>query len=185
MVKRKIILCSESLRIAEASATSIEKYSYDGSNIELLKNNIEALRIGEVEIEPVGFGGKDQFMNDLPLVAKNRFAEYRHRTNEVELFIIALRDSDTIDGKKIAGIRRKLVDKIKKLIREQEFGRVRIMFAVQAIEAWILADEQKLNDYLGEIYPARFAHFASPASGFGTPALQAFQRALRLRAKNR
>jgi hypothetical protein len=60
-----------------------------------------------------------------------------------------LRDSDTNDGKKIASIRRKLADKIKKLIQEQKSGRVHILFAVQAIEAWVLAEAQKLNEYLG------------------------------------
>lgn len=150
MVKRKIILCSESLRIVKPIAQQPEQYSYDGKAIiGLLKNEIEALRIGKVDIQPIGFEGKDQFMKELPLVVRNTFEQYRHGNSQIELFIIALRDSDTNDGKKISGFRRKLVDKIKKLISEQEFNRVHIMFAVQAIEAWILADENALNKYLG------------------------------------
>jgi hypothetical protein len=34
------------------------------------------------------------------------------------------------------------------MITEQEFNRVHVMVAVQAIEAWVLADEQNLNKYL-------------------------------------
>jgi hypothetical protein len=150
MVKRKIILCCESLRIAKTSPTLPEKYSYDAEAIiELLKNNFEALQNGKIEIEPVGFGGKDQFMKEVPLVVKNRFAEYRYQSHEVEIFIIAVRDSDTNNSGKIAGWHRQLVNKIKKVIKENECNRVHIMFAVQAIEAWILADEKKLNEYLG------------------------------------
>lgn len=149
MVKRKIFLCSESLGLAQLPGQPPQKYSADGEAIiDLLKNNMEALREGVVEIEAIGFGGKSKFMEKVPNFVKNKFAEYRLRHDEVEIFVIALRDADTDDGKKISGIRRKLADKIKKLIQEQEFGRVHIMFAVQAIEAWILADEQKLNEYL-------------------------------------
>jgi hypothetical protein len=150
MVKRKIILCSESLRIVKPIAQQPEQYSYDGKAIiGLLKNEIEALRIGKIDIQAIGFEGKDKFMKELPLVVRNTFEQYRHGNSPIELFIIALRDSDTIDGKKISGFRRKLADKIKKLISEQEFNRVHIMFAVQAIEAWILAGENALNKYLG------------------------------------
>ena len=46
-------------------------------------------------------------------------------------------------------MRRQLVDKIKRVTTVLESGRVHIMFAVQAIEAWILADERMLNKYLG------------------------------------
>lgn len=149
MVKRKIVICSESLRLSKAPTTQNEKYSIDGEAvIGLLKTNVEALRTGLAGIEAAGFGGKDEFMSDVPYFVLSKFAEYRHRSNEFELFIIALRDSDTNDSKKISGIRRKLADKIKKLIGVQEFNRVHIMFAVQAIEAWVLADEQKLNEYL-------------------------------------
>ncbi len=49
---------------------------------------------------------------------------------------------------KIAGFRRQLGNQICKAIRNQEFDRVHILFAVQAIEAWILADEHKVNEYL-------------------------------------
>ncbi len=47
-------------------------------------------------------------------------------------------------------MRRQLIDKIKKLsIKRNEIQCVHIMFAVQAIDAWLLADEQKLNEHLG------------------------------------
>jgi hypothetical protein len=86
-----------------------------------------------------------------------------------------LRDSDTNDGKKIASIRRKLADKIKKLIQEQEFGRVHI-----------LASRPKLFPAMwAQLRSARIAEFVSPASHIGAPALQALQRVLCLRAKDR
>jgi hypothetical protein len=115
----------------------------------LLKNSLVTLQSDQVGIEAVGFGGKDEFMKAVSYFVLSKFAEYRHLSNGVELFIIALRDSDTYDGKRISALRRKLVDKIKKLIGEQEFQRVHVMFAVQAIETWLLADEQKLNECLG------------------------------------
>jgi hypothetical protein len=149
MVKRKVILCSESRGLIQSPIKPPEKYSIDGEAIiGLLKNNIAALKAESFEIEAIGFNGKAAFMEKVPTFVKNKFAEFRHRSHEVEIFIIALRDSDTSDGKKIAGFRQKLTNKIRKLIGEQEFKRVYIMFAVQAIEAWILADEQKLNEYL-------------------------------------
>lgn len=150
MVKRKIILCSESRGRAQAPIKPPEKYSIDGEAIiGLLKNNIAVLETEFLEIEAIGFNGKAVFMEKVPAFVKNKFAEYRHRSQEIEVFIIALRDSDTSDGKKIAGLRQKLTNNIKKLIDdEQEFKRVHIIFAVQAIEAWLLADEQKLNEYL-------------------------------------
>jgi len=149
MVKRKIILCSESRGLMQSPIKPPEKYSIDGEAISgLLKNNIAALETESLEIEAIGFNGKDAFMEKVPTFVKNKFAEFRHRSQEVEVFIIALRDSDTSDGKKIAGLRQKLINKIKKLIGEREFQRVHIMFAVQTIEAWILADEKELNKYL-------------------------------------
>jgi len=150
MVNRKIVICSESLRLPRVAASPDEKFSIDSEAIiGLLKNNIEALQAGSIGIEAAGFGGKDEFMKEVPFFVLSKFAEYRHRNQAIEIFIIAIRDADTSDGKKISGIRRKLTDKIRKLIGAQEFNRVHIMFAVQAIEAWILADEQKLNEYLG------------------------------------
>ncbi|GEM_PF-5197856 len=150
MVKRKITLCSESLRFGKGSRNPYENYSYDGEAIiELLKKHIEALKNEQVAIEAIGFGGKEQFMQNLPKFVKDELAEYRHRGGEIEVFIIALRDSDTNDSRKISALSRKLTDKIKKLIGEQKSQRIYVMFAVQAIEAWILADEQKLNEYLG------------------------------------
>lgn len=150
MVKRKIILCSESQGLAQSQIKPPEKYSIDGEAVMgLLKNNIAALRDELVEMEAVGFNGKDQFMEKAPSFVKNKFAEFRHRSQEFEIFVIALRDADTSDGKKISGIRRKLNEKVKKLIGEQEFQRMHVTFAVQAIEAWLLADEKKLNEYLG------------------------------------
>jgi len=150
MVNRKIVICSESLRLPRVATSPDEKFSIDSEAIiGLLKNNIEALQAGSIGIEAAGFGGKDEFMKEVPFFVLSKFAEYRHRNQAIEIFIIAVRDADTSDGKKISGIRRKLADKIRKLIGAQEFNRVHIMFAVQAIEAWILADEQKLNEYLG------------------------------------
>lgn len=149
MVKRKIILCFESRGLIQSPIKPPEKYSIDGEAIiGLLKSNIAALETESLEIEAIGFNGKDAFMERVPTFVKNKFAEFRHRSQEIEVFIIALRDSDTSDGKKIAGLRQKLTNKIKKLIGEQEFQRVHIMFAVQAIEAWILSDEKELNKYL-------------------------------------
>jgi hypothetical protein len=150
MVKRRIIFCSESLRVPTGPTKPDQQYSIDAQAIiELLKNNFPVLREDLVETEPRGFKGKDDFMKKVPTLVKNTFETFRHRLHELEIFIIALRDTDTKDGKKISAIRRKLADKIKKLISEQEFQRVHIMFAVQAIEAWVLADVQKLNEYLG------------------------------------
>lgn len=154
MVKRRITLCSESLRSGKGVTSPYQKYSYDGTGvIELLKNNIAALRSDDVEIEAIGFGGKEIFMEKVAKFIKDELAEYRHRSEEV--FIIVLRDSDSSDSRKISALRRKLNDKIKKLIAEEKFSRVHVMFAVQAIEAWILADEQKLNEYLGVINIAK------------------------------
>lgn len=150
MVKRRIILCSESLRVATGHPKPEPQYSIDAQAIiGLLKNNFQTLKNEQVEIEPRGFKGKDDFMKKVPALVKDTFETFRYRRHEFEIFFIALRDTDTNDGRKIAGIRRKLAEKIKKLIGAQEFQRVHIMFAVQAIEAWVLADEQKLNEYLG------------------------------------
>jgi len=150
MVKRKITLCSESLRFGRGSRNPYVKYSYDGEAIiELLKKHIETLKNEQVAIEAIGFGGKEQFMQKIPRFVKDELAEYRHRGGEIEVFIIVLRDSDTNDSRKISALRRKLTDGIKKFIGERKLQRVYVMFAVQAIEAWILADEQKLNEYLG------------------------------------
>jgi hypothetical protein len=149
MVKRKIILCSESLRLERRPARPDEKFSVDGKAIiGLLKNHIEALRAGRVEIEAIGFGGKSEFMKHVPSFVESKFAEYRHQAEAVEIFIIALRDSDTCDDNKISEIRSKLKGKIQKFLAPREFKRVHIKFAVQAIEAWVLADEKKLNEYL-------------------------------------
>jgi len=149
MVKRKIIFCSESRGLTQYPAKPPEKYSIDGEAImSLFKNNMMALRSESVEMEAIGFVGKENFMEKVPNFVRNKFAEFRSRSQEIEIFLIALRDADTNDGKKISSLRRKLTEKIKKLVDEQEFKRVRIMFAVQAIEAWILADEKKLNEYL-------------------------------------
>lgn len=154
MVKRKIILCSESQKVVQSPLKPPEKYSIDGEAIvNLLKNNIAALRAGAVEIEPIGFNGKDEFMKRVPNFVKNKFAEYREKPSKldkIEVFVIALTDADTAVGQKIAGLRQKLSNQIKKLIPQAEFRRVYFMFAVQAIEAWLLADERKLNEYLGE-----------------------------------
>jgi len=150
MVKRKIIICSESLRLPQSSPASVEKFSIDGEAIiGLLKSNLKTLNTKLVEIEAVGFGGKAEFMAELPFFVMSKFAEYRHVSEGLRIFILALRDSDTNNTNKVSGIRRKLADKIKKMIKEHEFNRVHILFAVQAIEAWILADEQKVNEYLG------------------------------------
>ena len=101
MVRRKIVLCTESLRITRAVSQQPEQYSYDGrAVIRLLKNSIDSLRSGAVEIVPVGFEGKNQFMKELPLVVRNTFATYRHLHDSVEVFVIALRDSDTCEGKR-------------------------------------------------------------------------------------
>lgn len=149
MVKRKIILCSESLRLERKPPRPDEKLSVDGrAIIGLLKNHVEALRTGRVEIEAIGFGGKTKFMKDVPFFVENKFAEYRRHAGAVEIFIIALRDADTSDSKKISEIRNQLKDKIRKLISPNAFKRVHVNFAVQAIEAWVLADEKRLNEYL-------------------------------------
>jgi len=148
MVMRKIILCSESLRLPKSS-TPTEKFSIDGEAIRnLLKNNLKALSTELVEIEAIGFGGRSEFMTKLPFFVMSKFAEYHHLRADIRIFIVALRDSDTGKAKKVSDIYHKLTDKIKKMITEQEFKRVHVIFAVQAIEAWILADEQKLNEYL-------------------------------------
>jgi len=150
-VRRKIIICSESLKSSKPTESLLEKYSVDGEAIAgLLSNNVPALRQGEIEIKAVGFNGKAEFMREVPLFVFSKIKEYRHYNQPVQLFIIALRDSDSSESRKIAGMRRQLIEKIKRRkIKKDEFERVHIMFAVQAIEAWVLADEQRLNDYLG------------------------------------
>lgn len=160
MVKR-IILCSESLRQVNGKAKVSEQYSIDArAVIELLKNNIESLRAGKVEIEPRGFNGKDSFMKKVPILVQDTFEAFRHRSEELEMFFIALRDADTNDNRKITAIRRRLVDQIRNRITEQESDRVHVMFAVQAIEAWMLSDAQRLNEYLGITSKAK--HFNDP-----------------------
>jgi len=160
MVTRRIILCSESLRLSHGNVKTFEQYSIDArAVIELLKNNIESLRQGGVEIEPRGFNGKKEFMAKVPTLVRDSFEAFRHRSHEVEIFFVALQDADTNDARKISGIRRSLTTKIRRMIKEQEFNRLHIMFAVQAIEAWILSDEQKLNEYLGM---AKAKHFNDP-----------------------
>jgi hypothetical protein len=150
MVKRRITLCSESLRIGKGSISRYEKYSYDGNAVVgLLKNNIDALKNDQVGIDAIGFGGKDELFKKIPQFVKDKIAEFHNRPDPIETFIIVLRDSDTNDSKKISALRRKISDKIRRVIGERDFARVRISFAVQAIEAWILADELKLNEYLG------------------------------------
>lgn len=149
MVKRKIILCSESLRLERKPPRPDEKFSVDGrAIIGLLKNHVEALQAGRVDIEAIGFGGKSKFMKDVPFFIENKFAEYRRHAGTVEVFIIALRDSDTSEDKKISEIRNQLKHKVQKLISPNELKRVHVNFAVQAIEAWGLADEKGLNEYL-------------------------------------
>lgn len=123
--------------------------------MELLRNNIEAIKNGLVEVEPRGFNGKDEFMKKLAPLVKNTFESFRHRRDEFEVYFITMRDADTSDSNKIRGLRRQIENKILKKIGEQEFSRVHIMFAVQAIEAWILADDQKLNEYLGAMNKAK------------------------------
>jgi hypothetical protein len=152
MVKRRIILCSESLRVPTGPTKPDQQYSVDAQAIiELLKNNFPALKEDLVETEPRGFKGKDDFMKKVPILVKNTFETFRHRRHEFEIFVIALRDTDTSDGKKISAIRRKLADKIKKLIRVRK-----------------------------AIYSPSVARFAAAASRCGVAALQAFQRILRL-----
>lgn len=150
-MKRKIILCSESLKSSKPAESTLEKYSVDGEAIAgLLSNNVPALQKGEVEIKAVGFNGKTEFMREVPLFVLSKIKEYRQYKQQVQLFIITVRDSDTSESRKIATMRRQLTDKIKRLkIRKDELERVHLMFAVQAIEAWVLADAQRLNDYLG------------------------------------
>jgi len=117
MVRRKIILCSESLRLPQSPAVT-EKFSIDcEAIIGLLKNNLKTLNTNLVEIEAVGFGGRSAFMAELPFFVMSKFAEYRHVSEELRIFILALRDSDTNNTNKVSGIRRKLADKIKKMSR--------------------------------------------------------------------
>lgn len=97
MVKRKIVICSESLRLSKRRSEQDEKYSIDGEAIiDLLKKNLAILQSDQVAIEAVGFGGKDEFMREIPYFVLSKFAEYRHLSNGVELFIIALRDSKLV-----------------------------------------------------------------------------------------
>ncbi len=91
MVKRKIILCSESRGLIQLPIKPPEKYSIDGEAIiGLLKNNIAALDTESFAIEAIGFNVKDAFMEKVPNFVKNKFAEFRHRSQQVEVFIIAL-----------------------------------------------------------------------------------------------
>lgn len=151
MVKRKIILCSESLRLDQQPSRPPEQYSLDAEAIiGLLKNNFEILESGEIEIEAIGFGGKAAFMKEIPKVIRNTFATYRHRVDDTQIFIVAIRDADTSDAEKISNLQERLISKIRKASNPGEFRRVKVVFAVQAIEAWLLADEQTLNNYLGE-----------------------------------
>ncbi len=151
MVKPKIIICSESRKSVKSPDRFMHKFSADGQALAgLLKNNFTVLQREEIEIEAVGFNGKTAFMRELPLFVFSKFAEYRHRNGDAKLFIIALRDADTDDAGKIAEMRRQIIDKIKKLsLKRSEIQCVHVMFAVQAIEAWLLADDQQLNDHLG------------------------------------
>jgi len=120
MVKRKIVLFSESLRITPTPRTSNHKFSIDGEAVAaLLKKNIKALEGGQVEIEAVGFAGKNEFMEKVANAVKNKFAEFQHR-RDVQVFIITLRDSDTSEGKKIAGLRRQIAEKIRKKIGKEK-----------------------------------------------------------------
>lgn len=150
MVKRRIILFSESLRLGHTVPQAIEQYSADARAVaQLLKNNITALQQDEIEIEPRGFNGKKEFMAKLPIAVRDSFETFRHRSDEFEIFVVALSDSDTNDKSKITKIRRQLFRKIDHMLSERERARVHVMFAVQAIEAWVLADAQRLNEYLG------------------------------------
>jgi len=97
MVKRKIVICSESLRLPKRHSEQDEKYSIDGEAIiDLLKNNLATLQSGQVAIEAVGFGGKDEFMKvkhenepekiDNPkLVVQNLFVQYGRRYSPQQL----------------------------------------------------------------------------------------------------
>lgn len=151
MVKKRIILCSESLRDLPARIRSNtgEKFSYDSQAIiDLLKNNIPEIEEENVKIEPIGFGGKENFRKQVPRFTRDKFAEYRHRTDE-KIYIVALMDSDTNDGNKIGGKKRQISNRVKELISQEEFTRFKMAFSVQAIEAWVLADEKSLNSILG------------------------------------
>ncbi len=148
MVRRRITLCSESLRVGKGSISRYQKYSYDGNAVVgLLRNNIGSLKNDQVEIEAVGFGGKEELVKKIPKFVRDKLAEV-HQSDPIEIFIVVLRDSDTHDNRKIYALRQKISDRIRRTIGEQDFERVRILFAVQSIEAWVLADEQKLNEYL-------------------------------------
>ncbi len=150
-MKHKIILCSESLKPSKPKESTLEKYSVDGEAIAgLLGNNILALKERRVEIQAVGFNGRTEFMREVPRFVLNKIKEYRYYAQPVQLFIVAVRDSDSNETKKINATRRQLLDKLKKLrLKKDEFERIHLLFAVQAVEAWLLADEQKLNEYLG------------------------------------
>ncbi|MGH7496590.1 MAG: DUF4276 family protein [bacterium] len=143
---RKIIFCSESLRDNTQPSKPAEQFSIDAEAIlRLFKNNFEALRNNAIESGTIGFEGKKQFMQDLPVVVRNTFAGYRHAAQQLELFVIAVSDSDTGDEAAIENIHKSLAEEIERRISTAEFQRVKIVFAVQAIEAWILADERTLN----------------------------------------
>lgn len=160
MVKKKIIICSESLREETADSKFEEKYSYDSEAvIRLLKNNIDELGKEIVDTEPIGFGGKEKLFEDFPGFVESKFAEFRYR-KDVEIYIVVIIDADTRDGRKISGKRKQLENKVKKLLSEAEFDRIKIIFAVQAIEAWILAEEKGLNAYLNT--PGKVKHENNP-----------------------
>jgi len=78
MVTKRIILCSESLRDlpARARTNTGEKFSYDSQAIiDLLKNLLPEIDEEYVKIEPIGFGGKDNFRKQVPRFTRDKFKE--------------------------------------------------------------------------------------------------------------
>jgi hypothetical protein len=119
-----------------------------------LQNLIRKIIPSEDTIEAHDFKDKYRFMRDLAFRCKVKTQEYPHG-GQISLHIFAIRDSD---GENIDGLKNRIIASFKdKQISEEDIRAIHIHFAVQEIEAWILADKdfhsnpESVTDAKGEL----------------------------------